>query len=107
VYDIVHHHANRDATARPLWREGQRITSVDVLPGAADQPTKILIAVGTVLGNVDVPPSGGCVISVMARFDDAKDVLAWPGFHQVFFYGDFKRELVQFSRLLNLEPVMV
>jgi len=107
VYDIVHHHANRDATARPLWREGQRITSVDVLPGGVDQPTKMLVAAGTVLGNVAVPPSGGCVVSVMARFDDAKDVLAWPGFHQVFFYGDFKRELVQFCRLVNVEPVVV
>lgn len=67
----------------------------------------MLIAAGTVLGNVDVPPSGGCVVSGMARFDDAQDVLAWPGFHQVFFYGDFKRELVQFCRLLNLEPMAV
>jgi hypothetical protein len=33
--------------------------------------------------------------------------LAYPGFHQVLFYGDSKRELVQFCRLYNLEPMVV
>jgi hypothetical protein len=102
-YDIQHHHANRDATARPLWREKQRVTSVDVLPGSAEQPTKVLVAAGTVLGNVAVPPAGGCVVSVMVQFDDPVDVLAWPGFHQVFFYGDFKRPLIRFGRLFELQ----
>jgi hypothetical protein len=34
-------------------------------------------------------------------------VLAFPGFHQLFFYGDYKRELRQFCQLYGIEPVVV
>jgi len=106
-YDLVHHHAMRDATPRPVWRVGQRVTSADILPGGSDAPTKLIISAGEVLENVAVPPAGGCVVSVMVKFDDVSDVLAYPGFHQVFFYGDFKRELTQFCQLFNIEPWVV
>jgi len=106
-YDIVHHHGMRDATARPVWKIGQRVTSLDVLPGTEKQPTQLIISAGEVIENVAVPPAGGCVVSVMVKFDNATDVLAYPGFHQVFFYGDYKRELVQFCRLYNLVPLVV
>ena len=43
----------------------------------------------------------------MIKFDNVTDVLAYPGFHQVFFYGDFKRELVHFCRLYDLVPMVV
>jgi len=106
-FDIVHHHGMRDATARTLWRVGQRVTSADVLPGRKGAPSKMLISAGEVLDNVDVPPAGGCVVSVMVKFDGVTDVLAYPGFHQIFFYGDYKRELVAFCRLVGIEPVVV
>ncbi len=106
-FDLVHHHGMRDATARTLWREGQRVTSADVLPGSTETPAKMLISAGEVLGNVAVPPAGGCVVSVMVKFDGVTNVLAYPGFHQIFFYGDFKRELVQFCRLFGIQPVVV
>ena len=106
-FDVVHHHGNRDATTRPLWRVGQRVTSADVLPGRKGAPASMLISAGEVLGNVSVPPAGGCVVSVMVKFDGVTDVLAYPGFHQVFFYGDFKRELVAFCKLFGIKPVVV
>jgi len=43
----------------------------------------------------------------MVKFDGVTDVLAYPGFHQIFFYGDFKRELAQFCRLFGVEPMVV
>jgi len=103
-FDIVNHHGKRDATARTIWRVGQRVTSVDVLPG--DQ-TQMIISSGEVIENVTVPPAGGCVISVMIKFDGVTDVLAYPGFHQVFFYGDYKDRLVQYCKLFSIEPVVV
>ena len=106
-YDIVHHHGERDATRRTLWRVGQRVTSIDVLPGNDNQPTQVLISAGEVLENVSVPPAGGCVVSVMVKFDGVEEVLAYPGFHQVWFYGDFKREVADFCRLVNVRPVIV
>ncbi len=106
-YDIVHHHGVRDATMRPVWPVGQAVTCVDVLPGSEAEPTKMLISSGKVLENVSVPPAGGCVVSVMVKFDSPQDVLSFPGFHQLFLYGDFKRELKQFCRLQGIEPVVV
>jgi len=108
-FDLVHHHALRDATARTIWRKGQRVTSLYVSPGNEKQKrkTKLLISVGTVLDNVSVPPAGGCVVSVRVKFDGDQEVLSFPGFHQVFFYGDYKRQLVEFCRLFNFEAQVV
>lgn len=108
-FDIVHHHGNRDAVPRTLWRKGQRVTSLDVLPGDenAGRKTKLLISTGTVLDNIDVPPSGGCVVSVRVKFDGNQPVLSFPGFHQIFFYGDYKQHLVEFCRLFSLEAQVV
>jgi len=39
--------------------------------------------------------------------DTEPDLLKYPGFHQIFFYGDFKKELVGFCHLFNIEPVVV
>jgi len=102
-FHLQHHHGNRDAVPVPTWRIGQPVTSADILPG---KPSKMLIAAGRVLENVKVPPSGGCVVSVMVEFDDTKNVLTWPGFHQVWFYGDYKDELVDFCKLAGIEPVL-
>jgi len=102
-YHIQHHHGNRDAVPVTHWRAGQTVTSADVLPG---EPSKMLIASGRVLENVKVPPAGGCVVSVMVQFDDTENVLTWPGFHQIWFYGDFKRELLRFCKLFNIVPVL-
>jgi hypothetical protein len=108
-FDIVHHHGNRDAVPRTLWRKGQRVTILDVLPRDenAGRKTKLLISAGTVLDNIDVPPSGGCVVSVRVKFDGDQPVLSFPGFHQVFFYGDYKRHLVEFCRLFSFESQVV
>jgi hypothetical protein len=104
-FDIVHHHGNRDAVPRALWRKGQRVTSLDVFGGNEKQnrKTKLLISVGTVLDNIDVPPSGGCVVSVRVKFDGGYPVLSFPGFHQIFFYGDYKQHLAEFCQLFDLE----
>jgi len=117
---LRHHHANRDSTTQTLWRKGQAVTSVDVLVSGRDEivprdpkqadpakPSKLLVSTGRVLGNVAVPPAGGCVTSVMVRFDGVDDVLAYPGFHQLFVYGNHEEALVDFGRLQKIEPRVV
>jgi L-fucose isomerase-like protein len=103
-FEIIHHHGNRDAVPRTLWKEGQRITCLDVLPG---KPSELLISTGTVLENISVPPAGGCVVSVKAKFDGSQNVLSFPGFHQLFFYGDYKKELQNFCQLMNFKATIV
>ncbi len=116
-FDLVHHHGNRDAVPRTLWRKGQRITSIDLLPGGGTgfrsgtsgtaTPSKVLISAGTVIENMDVPPSGGCVVSVKIKFDGDQEVLSFPGFHQIFFYGDYKEQMRDFCQLCKFEAQVV
>ena len=106
-FDLMHHHAERDITARTLWREGQRVTSVDIHPGNSNRKTRMEIATGTVLSNLSVPPNGGCVVSVRVKFDSDTDVRAFPGFHQVWFYGDYGEKLEEFCQLYDFEAEWV
>jgi hypothetical protein len=104
-YLVRHHHGERDATIQTVWREGQPVTSIDMQSAAKGGNLQMIVQSGRVLGNVSVPPAGGCVVAVMVKFDGATDVLANPGFHQIFFYGDYRRRLLDFCRLMNIEPV--
>jgi len=108
-YDLIHHHGNRDAVPRTIWRVGERITCLDVLPGdeKAERKTELLISVGNVTENMSIPPAGGCVVSVKAKFDGDQNVLTFPGFHQLFFYGDYRRELENFAQLLDMKATIV
>lgn len=54
-----------------------------------------------------MPPAGGCVVSVMVELGWVKDLLDYPGFHQIFFYGDHKRDLSAFAQLYGIERVLV
>lgn len=114
-FDIMHHHGNRDAVPRTYWKKGQRITIADVIlppnqPQAKTTEQKyplMYISTGTVVDNVPVPPAGGCVVSVMVKLDTKPDLLKYPGFHQIFFYGDFKKELIGFCKLFRINPLVV
>jgi len=107
-FRISHHHGNRDAVPVTTWRLGQRVTIADVLLAkeAGSANPQMVIGTGTVAENVAVPPHGGCVVSVMLKLDTQPDLLSYPGFHQLFFYGDFKRELLAYCKLFNLQPVV-
>ncbi|MBI5385159.1 MAG: hypothetical protein HZA90_10785 [Verrucomicrobia bacterium] len=113
-YEIIHHHGNRDAVPRALWRVGQRVTIADVMIGKevkggapnAEPKPQLVIGTGAVVDNLSVPPHGGCVVSVMVKLDTQPDLLSYPGFHQLFFYGDFKKELLAYCRLFGVEPVV-
>ncbi|MFC2126464.1 hypothetical protein ACFLU5_16870 [Bacteroidota bacterium] len=107
-FELVHHHGNRDAVPRTIWKIGQRVTSLDVLPANETEKdrTQLLISTGSVVDNMKVPPSGGCVVSVKVKFDRGHEVLSFPGFHQLFFYGDYKNELEDFCKLYNFDATI-
>jgi hypothetical protein len=111
-YELSHHHGKRDAVPKPIWRRGQRVTVADViLPGEAGRvgtsdPPQLVLSTGTVVDNVAVPPAGGCVVSVMVKLDGEPDLLRYPGFHQLIFYGDFKQPLLAYCQLFGLRPVV-
>lgn len=114
-YSIVHHHGNRDATRKPVWKIGQRISVADTLipreyfdPASEKvNPIKMLISSGEIVDNKSIPPSGGCVVAPMVKLDNVDSYLDYPGFHQIFFYGDYKNELKYFCQLYSICPEVV
>jgi hypothetical protein len=104
-FELIHHHGNRDAVPRTIWKIGQRITLLDFLP--AKERSQLLFSTGTVIDNLSVPPSGGCVVSVKYKMDGGQDVLSFPGMHQLFFYGDYRKELKEFCQLFNFDAKIV
>jgi hypothetical protein len=108
-YYLSHHHGKRDAVPRPAWKSGERIT-VAILEGLdspGNRPPHMYISSGNVVENIAVPPAGGCVVSVAVKLDGVTELLDFPGFHQLFFYGDFKKQLRNFCHLYNIEPRVV
>lgn len=107
-YFLSYHHGMRDAVPVPKWRPGQRMTSADILLSNQDDvPPQMIISSGTVVGNISIPPSGGCVVSVAVELDGVSDLLDYPGFHQIFFYGDYKKELRAYCKLFGIQPMVV
>jgi hypothetical protein len=104
-FELIHHHGNRDAVPRTIWKTGQRITLLDFLPGK--ERSQLLISTGTVIDNIGVPPSGGCVVSVKYKMDGEQDILSFPGMHQLFFYGHYRKELKEFCQLFDFEAKIV
>lgn len=107
-YRIQPHHGMRDATPVPQWETGRRVTVFDVkLRTDAETAPEMYISTGEVVGMNGVPPCGGCVVSVNLKLDGDPDLLNFPGFHQLFVYGDFKKELSGYCRLFGITPVAV
>lgn len=107
-YRIQPHHGMRDATPVPQWETGRRVTVFDVkLRTDAEVAPEVYISTGEVVGMNAVPPCGGCVVSVNLKLDGDPDLLNFPGFHQLFVYGDFKKELTGYCRLFGITPVVV
>ena len=57
--------------------------------------------------HLESDPTGGWVVSVKYKMDGGQDVLSFPGFHQLFFYGDYKKELKEFCQHYNFDAKIV
>ena len=114
-FDLGPHHGNRDAVLRPLWSLGQRVTVARL--GPAEQliakgeppgtPPRLYVAAGTVVENASVRPGGRSAASVTLRLDGERDLHAYPDFQQLFFYGDYKRDLLEYCKLFRIQVAAV
>jgi hypothetical protein len=43
----------------------------------------------------------------MVKLHGVESYLDYPGFHQMFFYGDHKQELKHFSQLYRITPELI
>jgi len=95
-----HSESNLGVAMEVLWQAGQPVTLVSF-----QNPNQLILDTGTVVGNVQTPPAGGCRTSFeikMDRVEDARDVL---GFHQVVFYGDHRREVEAFCQMFGVRVI--
>ncbi len=118
-YSIMNHHGKRDATLKPDWKVGQTVTVADlILPVAQNSlrkpwveytegRPKMLISTGEVVEQKSIPPAGGCVVAPMVKLHGVESYLDYPGFHQMFFYGDHKDELKHFSQLFGITAEVI
>lgn len=95
-----HSESNIGVSPQVLWREGQDITLAKF-----QGPGKMIIGSGTVIGNVETPPAGGCRTSVEVEMKDIEDVRNTKGFHQLLMYGDHAKELRDLCQLLGIEAI--
>ena len=95
-----HSESNIGVSLQVIWEKGMPVTLARF-----NTPGELIIDTGTVVGNVDTPPAGGCRTSVeiqMDRVEDARDVM---GFHQVVFYGNHRRDLEAFCQMYGIKPL--
>ncbi|HNT36411.1 MAG TPA: hypothetical protein PKH07_15600, partial [bacterium] len=96
----THSESDLGVSAQVVWRIGQPVTLVRF-----EGPHQLILDTGTVVGNVNTPPAGGCRTSfeiAMDKVEDARDVL---GFHQVVFYGDHRRDVEAYCQMYGIKVV--
>jgi len=97
---ILRNHSESEMGVSPqvLWRVGQKISVVEF-----DGPQKLYVGTGTVLGNIDTPPAGGCRTSVEVELDNVGDSRDTKGFHQLLVYGDIEQDLKAYCSLAGIK----
>ncbi|MGQ9462069.1 MAG: L-arabinose isomerase family protein [Candidatus Fervidibacter sp.] len=102
---ILRSHAESDTgvAMQVLWGVGWRATVTRFLG-----PNNLMVGAGTVVGNLDTPPWGGCRTSVAVKLDDAPNIRKLRGFHhQVLVAGNHSEMLLCFAQLHGIAPLTI
>jgi len=92
-----HSESNLGVSTQVLWPVGQPVTLVRFF-----KPDGLYVDTGTVVGNVNTPPAGGCRTSVEIQMDDIEDSRDVQGFHQVVFLGNHRRDVEAFCQMYGI-----
>ena len=95
-----HSESGLGVSTQVLWPVGQPVTLAQFF-----KPDALYLDTGTVVGNVNTPPAGGCRTSVEIRLDDVEDCRDVLGFHQVVFFGNHRRDVEAFCQLYGINVV--
>ena len=95
-----HAESGLGVSTQVIWPVGQLVTLVQFF-----RPDALYLDTGTVTGNVNTPPAGGCRTSVEIRMDDVEDCRDVRGFHQVVFLGNRRRDVEAFCQLHGISVV--
>jgi hypothetical protein len=99
---ILRSHSESDigVSMQVLWEEGRKVTLVRFTG-----PDQVIVDSGTIVGNVQTPPAGGCRTSLEIRMDDVADARDVKGFHQVVFYGDHGKQVRDYCQLYGIQAI--
>jgi hypothetical protein len=95
-----HSESSLGVSPQVLWPVGQPVTLVQFF-----KPDALYLDTGTVVGNVNTPPAGGCRTSVEIQMDNIEDCRDVLGFHQVVFFGNHRRDVEAFCQLYGINVV--
>ncbi len=95
-----HSESNLGVSTQVLWPVGQPVTLVQFF-----KPDALYLDTGTVVGNVNTPPAGGCRTSVEIQMDDLEDSRDVLGFHQVVFLGNHRRDVEAFCQMYGINVI--
>jgi len=95
-----HSESSLGVSVQVLWPIGEPVTLLDY-----SNPGEIIVDTGTVVGNLNTPPAGGCRTQVEIRMDDVEDVRDVKGFHQVVVLGNHRQIVEGFSQLYGINVV--
>jgi hypothetical protein len=97
-------HLDVGVSPQVLWRKGQRVTLVKY-----QTPGEMVMGSGTVIRNIDTPPSHMCITSVEVQVDGVRDVTDIAkhvkGLHVLLMYDDKAKELASFCQLLGIKSI--
>jgi hypothetical protein len=93
-----HSEADNGCAVQVLWPLGERATVIEF-----QGTNKLCVGTGTVVRNIDTPPSGGCRTSVELAMDGAGDCRDTKGFHQPFIYGKLDHLFKAYCQLAGIE----
>jgi hypothetical protein len=95
-----HSESSLGVSVQVLYPVGEPVTLLDF-----NNPNEIIVDTGTVVGNVDTPPAGGCRTSVEIKMNNIEDCRDVKGFHQVVVLGDHLRLVEGFTQLYGINIV--
>jgi L-fucose isomerase-like protein len=95
-----HSESSLGVSTQVLWPVGQPVTLVQFF-----KPDALYLDTGTVFGNVNTPPAGGCRTSVEIQMDDVQDCRDVLGFHQVVFLKNHRRDVEAFCQMYGINVV--
>jgi hypothetical protein len=95
-----HSESGLGVSVQVLWPVGGRVSLIRF-----QNPNELIIDTGTVIGNIDTPPAGGCRTSVEIKMDNIEDCRDVLGFHQVVTLGIHKRIVEGFCQLYGIKVI--
>jgi len=83
-----------------LWPVGEAVSLIRF-----QNPNELIFDTGTVAGNINTPPAGGCRTSVEIKMDNVEDCRDVLGFHQVVTLGNHRRMVEAFCQLYGIKVI--